>query len=90
MARSTPKESPGRILRATQSFTHDWNGAPTQFNPYVTVREGHPVLKGIEHLFEPLTPDYEVQPDFETEQPRGERPEFEQATAAPNEKRGDK
>lgn len=78
------------IVRAKESFTHMWEGAPRQFRFGTTVRVGHPILVGVEHLFEPLTPDYEtdVKPDFEVKAPRAEKPEFEQATRGPNEKRG--
>lgn len=78
------------IVRAKESFTHMWAGAPRQFRHGTTVRVGHPVLQGIEHLFEPLTPDYEVdvKPDYEVKTPRASAPEYESATAAPNEKRG--
>lgn len=70
-----------------------WEGAPRQFRFGTTVRVGHPILVGVEHLFEPLTPDYEtdVKPEYEVKGTRvtaPEPPEFEQATAAPNEKRG--
>ncbi len=79
----------GRILRATQSFVMDVDGVPTQFGPSVTVREGHPVLQNHEHLFEVLTPDFEcASVDYEVTAPRGEKPEYETATAAPNEVRG--
>ncbi len=83
------QEAGRRIYRANQSFTCEFNGGPVIFTPFVTVREGHPVMVGHEHLFELLTPDYEVASvDYETTAPRGEKPEFEQATAAPNEVRG--
>jgi hypothetical protein len=85
MAKQT--EAGRRIYRANQSFVKDVDGVPTQFGPSVTVREGHPVMLGHEHLFEILEPDFEVaQVDYET--PRASKPEFEQATAAPNETRG--
>jgi hypothetical protein len=61
-----------RVLVATESFAKRWQGADYSFQAGVTrVREGHPMLKGIEHLFEPISADFE----------------FEQATAAPGEKR---
>ena len=94
MARSSEPEleRPG-IVSAKSSFTHMFEGAPRQFNPGTTVRVGHPVLVGIEHLFEPITPDYElegVKADYEVKGSRVTAPaeEFESATAAPNEKRG--
>ena len=45
----------GRIMVATESFSKRFEGADHHFAKGVTrVREGHPILKGIEHLFEPL------------------------------------
>ena len=80
-------ENLGRIYRANQTFVMDVDGIPTQFGPSVTVREGHPVLQGHQHLFEELLPDFEVdRVDYEVA--AAKKPEFEQATAAPNETRG--
>lgn len=66
-------KSHGTIYVARESFSTILKG---EHIPVVggrtRVREGHPLLKGREHLFEPLTVDYEM----------------EQATAAPGEKRG--
>lgn len=91
MARSSePDVELAPVVQAKTSFTHMWKGAPRQFNPGTTVRVGHEILVGVEHLFEPLTPDYEldVKPDYEVKVPRAEKPEYETATQAPNEKRG--
>lgn len=67
------KPAAGRMYRARESFIIEYEGAPTQITGGVTiVREGHPLLAGHEHLFELVTPHYEI----------------EQATAAPGEKRG--
>ncbi len=83
------KPQEGKILRANQSFVMDVDGVPTQFGTSTTVREGHPVLAGHEHLFEVLQPDFEIASvDYEVTAPRGEKPEYETATAAPNEVRG--
>ena len=61
------------MLVAKESFVCHWDGSDRQISAGVTrVRAGHPILKGIEHLFEPITAHYEV----------------EQATAAPGERRG--
>lgn len=63
----------GRIFIATDSFVTSLDGVDvTVSKGFTRVREGHPLLRGREHLFEPLTVHYEV----------------EQATAAPGEKRG--
>ena len=65
----------GRILVAKESFTHTFQGAVHVFvEGQSRVREGHPVLRGIEHLFEPIRP----QPGYE----------IEDASAAPGSKRG--
>ncbi len=94
--------APGRrIYRANQSFTCEFNGGPVIFTPFVTVREGHPVMKNHEHLFEELVPDYEVasvdfevpekvEPKVERVVEKPEKPEYETATAAPGEIRGKK
>jgi hypothetical protein len=67
----------GRILVATESFSARFEGSDHGFTDgRTTVREGHPILKGIEHLFRPITPNYEWQ-----------RNGVEQATAAPGEHR---
>ncbi len=66
--------SEGTILVAKESFCCRYEGADHSFVAGTSrVRAGHPILKGIEHLFEPIKPHYE----------------FEQATAAPGEHRGD-
>jgi hypothetical protein len=64
----------GRVYEAIESFSiqHPHGGHPVAVNHGDTVREGHWLLKGREHLFRLQTPRYEV----------------EQATAAPGEKRG--
>jgi len=63
-----------RILIAKESFSVRYEGADHGFQKGVSrVREGHPILRGIEHLFEPLTAHYE----------------WEAATAAPGERRGE-
>ena len=65
----------GRILIAKESFTHTFEGAVHVFvQGQSRVREGHPVLCGIEHLFEPILP----QPGYD----------LEDASAAPGTKRG--
>lgn len=66
-------ETGGRILVAKDSFSARYQGADHAFVAGVTrVREGHPILAGLEHLFVPAEADYE----------------WEQATAAPGERRG--
>lgn len=72
MAKDAPVGEP-RILIATDSFSKRYEGADHSFVAGTTrVREGHPILKGIEHLFKPVDAHYEV----------------EAATAGPGEKRG--
>lgn len=52
----------GQILVATESFSARFEGADRHFVAnHTTVREGHPVLKGIAHLFTPIVPHYEVE-----------------------------
>lgn len=71
--RKEPANAAGLMLVAKESFIIRWEGVDKVFTGGVTrVREGHPVLEGREHLFEALTPHYEV----------------EAATAAPGEVRG--
>jgi hypothetical protein len=63
----------GQIYIAKESFATEYDGVPISVVAgHTRVREGHPLLRGREHLFEPLGVDYE----------------WEQATAAPGEKRG--
>lgn len=67
--------SDGKILVARETFTAELDGSPVIVHKGVTrVREGHPLLKGREDLFELVddTVHYDI----------------EQATAAPGEKRG--
>ncbi len=62
-----------KMLVAKEGFVKEIDGAPRQFIAGETrLLEGHPWLRGIEHLFEPMRETYEV----------------EAATAGPGEKRG--
>lgn len=64
----------GEIFVAKETFVTDIDGAMVSVQAGQTrVREGHPLMAGREHLFEPVGVHFEV----------------EQATAAPGEKRGD-
>jgi hypothetical protein len=66
----------GRVYEAIESFSLDHGGHPVAVNHGDTVREGHWLLKGREHLFKLQTPRYDY--------------EVEQATKAPGEKRAAK
>lgn len=68
-----PRRTDGReVFVPRESFTALIDGAEVSFVKDSTrVREGHPILERLGHLFEPIQVDYEV----------------EQATAAPGEKR---
>ena len=71
--RKHPVQS-GYMMVARESFSVRRDGADRSFVAGVTtIAEGHPWLRGIEHLFEPARPHYDV----------------EQATAAPGERRGE-
>lgn len=71
MAKRQPQQ--GQVFVAKESFSTVYEGAPIMVSRGVTrVREGHPLLKGREGFFEPITVDYDV----------------EQATDEPGEKRG--
>lgn len=60
------------VLVATESFVTEFEGASHAFYAGVTrVREGHPILQNIRHLFKQIDVHYEV----------------EAATAAPGETR---
>jgi hypothetical protein len=73
MAKKTPAPE-GAMLVAKESFATNWEGQDRSFVAGMTrVRDGHPILKGIEHLFEPVRAHYEI----------------EQATDAPGERRGE-
>jgi hypothetical protein len=47
------------IYRATKAFMAEHKGRRTTVRAGQTIREGHPLLKGREHLFEALTVDFE-------------------------------
>ncbi len=83
------------ILTPSESFSMSYEGADHAFvQDQTRVRAGHPILRGIEHLFKPIRVHYEYQaaaPEPKAKpEPKAERPEFETATAAPNEVRGKK
>ncbi len=82
------------ILTPSESFSMSYEGADHAFvQDQTRVRAGHPILRGIEHLFKPIRVHYEYEaavaaPEPKAKpEPKAERPEFETATAAPNEKR---
>lgn len=62
------------LFQAKSEFAVEIDGVPTVVHRGELVREGHPLLKGRESLFEP----YEAKVRFDVEQ----------ATAAPGKKRG--
>lgn len=54
----------GAILVAREGAMLEYEGRRVFLNAgKTTVREGHPILKGREHLFEPLAVDFEVEQD---------------------------
>ena len=64
-------DKPGMVI-ANETFFKEFEGSVHSFVRGETrVRVGHPILKGVEHLFVPLTANYE----------------WEQATQAPAERR---
>lgn len=66
----------GRVFVARESGSAEVDGEQYSFVKGVTrVREGHPLLKGREHVFSPVDEVVHY--------------EWESATAAPGEKRGD-
>lgn len=68
----TVRTQSGGVFVPRESFTAEVDGVEVAFVKDSTrVREGHPILERLGHLFEPIKVDYEV----------------EQATAAPGEKR---
>jgi hypothetical protein len=48
-----------KIYQAREPFLADVGGVQMVIQSRTTVREGHPLLDGREHLFEPFTVDYE-------------------------------
>jgi hypothetical protein len=70
-----------RLLVAKEAFTCRFQGADHSFNPGDIVEEGHPILRGIEHLFKPV----EAITHYRVHTP--EDAPVEQATAAPGEER---
>jgi len=78
---ATLEDSPSGIYVAKESFSALVDGEQVIVSKGITrVRVGHPLLKGREQWFEPLTVQYDVK------QPTPKAP-VEQATAAPGEKR---
>jgi len=78
-------------VRAREAFGCEYEGELITVAAGEIIPEGHPVTKGREALFEPVThfgrwdkPEEKVEPEVEPEV------EVEQATAAPGEKRGEK
>lgn len=63
-------KSEGRIFVCRETF---WHGSELFEAGITRIREGHPIMEGREHLFEPITVHYEL----------------ERATANPGEKRGE-
>jgi len=52
----------GEIYQARGPFLVNFNGMDVMVQQGTTVRAGHPLLAGREHLFEPFTVDYEYEP----------------------------
>lgn len=48
------------IYVAREGAVFEVDGTPVFIQQGTTARAGHPILKGREHLFEPLVPDFEV------------------------------
>lgn len=68
-----PKKTEAKMYLARETFVTEIDGVPVAVHAGVTrVRDGHPLLKGRESMFDVLTAHYEV----------------EQTTNAPGEKRG--
>jgi len=62
------------ILVAATSATFDWEGQPVLVREGITTaREGHPILKGREHLFKPLEVTWEL-PAPKQDSPKVEPP----------------
>jgi hypothetical protein len=54
--------------------TFDHEGSPVFIGPTIVVRAGHPIMKGREALFEPLTVHYEVEPAVRSMAPKAAEP----------------
>lgn len=56
------KKQPGQVFEAIESFTVEIDGVKHIVRADTTrVREGHPLLNGREHLFRPLTVQYDIE-----------------------------
>ena len=66
----------GEYVRAREAATGDFNGEPFVLNPSEIFAPDHPLVRKYPHLFEPV-------------EPSRQRPQVEQTTAAPGEKRGE-
>ena len=42
------------LFRPTEGFTFDYLGQPVFIDPTTLIEAGHPIMKGREHLFEPV------------------------------------
>jgi hypothetical protein len=42
------------LFRPKEGITFDFQGAPVFIDPTTLVEAGHPIMKGREHLFEPV------------------------------------
>lgn len=74
----------GRILVARQSVMFDFEGQKVFLRQGVTTaREGHPVLKGREELWEPLVPTFETQAGQEAPREAPKPPAPQETAKAP-------
>jgi hypothetical protein len=70
-----PAKQQPRYVRAKEPATGDLDGEPFVVNPSEIFADDHPIVRAHPDLFEPL-------------EPSRQRPDVEQMTAAPGEKRG--
>lgn len=80
--------SDSEIFVAKTGAVFDHDGERVVLRPGITrVAAGHPILRGREHLFEPLTVHYGLEPDEPEDETASDGSPVEQATARPGEKR---
>ncbi|WP_189951462.1 hypothetical protein [Streptomyces roseolus] len=73
----------GKIFKAVESFSVEWEGKPLVVERGCTAREGHPLLVAYPHLFTELAPVFEHVPPAKPEAPAKPQLPAKKVAAAP-------
>jgi len=89
--RKSPPPPDTGYVRAREAFGCEYEGEMITVAAGEYVPAGHPITKGREWAFEPVTSfgRWDAQPAEPEPEQADDEPEVEQATAAPGEKRGE-